>query len=81
MYEADKDSVRTLDAANTIQADNSHEKMLAHQLAAAHKVTMDMIGSVVPHSRDATIQTRRLNAAVRYMTAFQQGLRRFASWE
>jgi len=63
-----------LDVANTIQAGNSSEKMLAHQLAAMHKVAMEMIGSVVPHSRDAAIQYRRLNAAVRCMTAYQQGL-------
>ena len=63
-----------LDAVNTIQAENSLEKMLAHQLAAAHKATMEMIGSVVPHSRDAAIQNRRLNAAARCMTAYQQGL-------
>ena len=31
-------------------------------------------GSVVPHSRDAAIEGRRLNAAVRCMTAYQQGL-------
>ena len=36
-----------------------------------HKVAMEMIGSVVPHSRDAA---QRLNAAVRCMTAYQQGL-------
>ena len=63
-----------LDVANTIQARDSSEKMLAHQLAAMHKVGMEMIGSVVPHSRDAAIQNRRLNAAVRFMTAYQQGL-------
>jgi hypothetical protein len=58
-----------LDAANTIQAGNSLEKMLAHQLAAAHKAAMEMMGSVVPHSHDVAIQNRRLNAAVRCMTA------------
>jgi hypothetical protein len=63
-----------VDAANAIEAGNSLEKMLAHQLAAAHKATMEMIGSLVPHSRDAAIQNRRLNAAVRCMTAYQQGL-------
>jgi hypothetical protein len=63
-----------LDVVNAIQAGNSSEKMLAHQLAAMHRVAMEMIGSVVPHSRDAAIQNRRLNAAVRCMTAYQQGL-------
>ena len=33
-----------------------------------------MIGSVVPHSRDAAIQNKRLNTAARCMTAYQQGL-------
>jgi hypothetical protein len=63
-----------LDVANTIQAGNSSEKMLAHQLAAMHKAAMEMIGSVVPHSRDAAIQNRRLNAAARCMTVYQRGL-------
>lgn len=63
-----------LDVANTIQAGNSSEKMLAHQLAAMHKVAMEMIGSVVPHSDDAAIQNRRLNAAVRCIAVYQQGL-------
>ena len=63
-----------LDAVNTIQAENSLEKMLAHQLAAAHKAVMEMIGAVVPQSRDAAIQNRRLNAAVRGMTVYQNGL-------
>ena len=63
-----------IDAADSIQAKNSLEKMLAHQLAAAHKVAMEMIGSVVAHSRDVAIQNKRLNAAARCMTAYQQGL-------
>jgi len=63
-----------LDAVNTIQAGNSLEKMLAHQLAAAHKATMEMIGSVHPNTHDATAHTKRLNAAARCMHAYQQGL-------
>jgi hypothetical protein len=63
-----------VDAANAIQAGNSLEKMLAHQLAAAHKATMEMIGSVHPNSHDASAHTKRLNAATRCMRAYQQGL-------
>jgi hypothetical protein len=63
-----------LDVADTIQAGDSSEKMLAHQLAAIYKVAREMMGSVVPRSRDAAIQNRRLDAAVRCMTAYQQGL-------
>lgn len=51
--------------------------MLTHQLAAAHKVTMEMIGSVYPNSHDATANTKRLNAATRCMKAYQQGLLTF----
>jgi hypothetical protein len=63
-----------VDAANAIQAGNSLEKMLAHQLAAAHKATMEMIGSVDPNSHDASAHTKRLNAFARCMTAYQHGL-------
>ena len=59
---------------DTIQAENSLEKMLAHQLAAAHKAIMEMIGSVVPHSRDAALQNRRLNVAARGLSVYQEGL-------
>jgi hypothetical protein len=63
-----------VDAANAIQAGNSLEKMLAHQLAAAHKAAMEMIGSVHPNSHDASAHTKRLNAAARCMHAYQHGL-------
>jgi hypothetical protein len=63
-----------VDASASIQSRDSLEKMLAHQLAAAHKVTMEMIESVVPHSHDTAIQNKRLNAAVRCMAAYQKGL-------
>jgi hypothetical protein len=63
-----------VDAANAIQAGNSLEKMLAHQLAAAHKAAMEMIGSVHPNSHDGSAHTKRLNAAARCMRAYQEGL-------
>jgi hypothetical protein len=63
-----------VDAAGTIQAGNSLEKMLAHQLAAMHKVAMEIIGSVHPNSHDASAHTKRLNAVARCMTAYQHGL-------
>ena len=62
-----------LDAANTIQASNSLEKMLAHQLAAAHKVAMQQLGCV-RYGQDAAAQAKRLNAVARCMEAYQQGL-------
>jgi hypothetical protein len=62
-----------LDAANSIQASNSLEKMLAHQLAVAHKLVMEQIGQAC-YEQNARDQTKRLNAAARCMAVYQQGL-------
>jgi hypothetical protein len=62
-----------LDAANSIQATNSMEKMLAHQLAAAHKAAMELLG-YVPYDENAVARSKRVNAAARCMTVYQQGL-------
>ncbi len=62
-----------LDTANTIKANNSLEKMLAHQLALAHKMAMRQIGRAEVEY-DSVTQLRRLNVATRFMAVFQQGL-------
>jgi hypothetical protein len=62
-----------LDAATSIQANDSLEKMLAHQMAAAHKCAMELMGQV-RYEQDAAVQAKRLNAAARCMAAYQQGL-------
>lgn len=62
-----------LDAALSIQASNSLEKMLAHQMAVAHKQAMKQMGQVSRES-NAAAQAKRLNAAARCMTVYQQGL-------
>jgi hypothetical protein len=62
-----------LDAANSIQARNSLEKMLAHQMATAHKLVMEQMGQVCDE-QNARDQTKRLNAAARCMAVYQQGL-------
>jgi hypothetical protein len=62
-----------LDAANSIQAVNSLERMLAHQLAAAHKLVIKQMGQVC-YEQNARYQTKRLNAAARCMAVYQQGL-------
>lgn len=62
-----------LDASDTIQAQNSLEKMLAHQLAATHAVVMEQVGQV--HIREKGQATaKRLSAIARCLTAYQQGL-------
>ena len=77
-----------VDTADTIRAGNSIEKMLSHQLAAAHTLAMRLTGRADMHSRnaapDAFGQTNRAfhaveaaraaNAAARMMEAFQRGL-------
>ena len=62
-----------LDASASIEAANSLEKMLAHQLAVAHKNAMEQIGRA--HGACAPdIEIKRLNVATRLMSVFQQGL-------
>ena len=84
---ADRANVLTLgvDAAQTIQAQNSLERMLAHQLAAAHALGMRMAvaagenlaayknnGCRYPH---LSIEAGRMaNTAARLMDAYQRGL-------
>ena len=74
-----------LDAADTVQAQNSIEQMLAHQLATAHAATMKLSAQlnrqiermeVVDRGarQAANIEATRLAGAVsRMMTTFQQG--------
>ena len=75
-----------LDAAESINAANSLEKMLAHQLAASHRSAMKLVGemnrqadhlaNVRGSEQDrANVQVTRLaGATARVMTTFQQGL-------
>jgi hypothetical protein len=75
------------DAADTIKARNSLEKMLAHQIASAHGLAMKLaaksgqfLGKVTswdPEGRQqiSSIEASRLaNSAARMMEAFNQGL-------
>jgi hypothetical protein len=62
-----------IDTADSIQASNSAEKMLAHQLAATHKTAMELLASM-PDDNNSVVRSKRVNAAVRCLTAYQQGL-------
>ena len=73
-----------VDVAETIQARNSIEKMMAHQLAAAHKLAMIFAGKareLVEHDGGAYQQdgiyaveaSRVANSSARMMDAFQKG--------
>ena len=75
-----------LDAADSIDAKNSLEKMLAHQLAAGHRSAMKLVAEVnrqtgylanvrgSEQDRMNVQVTRLAGATARMMTAFQQGL-------
>jgi hypothetical protein len=74
-----------VDTADTIQATNSAEQMLAHQLAAAHAGAMNLMGQVtnmmvmqgtaLRTDDGANLRVTRLaGAASRMMMAFQQGM-------
>ena len=76
-----------LDLAETIQADNSLEKMLAHQLAATHRSTMKMMAQLnrcvenmdntyQPDAQErANVQGTRLAGAIaRMQGTFQSGV-------
>jgi hypothetical protein len=62
-----------VDASASIQSRNSLEKMMAHQLAAVHRVVMDHM-AFVASGYDPASQAKRLNAAARCMSVYQQGL-------
>ena len=74
-----------IDAAETIQAANSIEKMMAHQLAAAHKLAMTFAGKAKSLIEEeggswqrqdtacAAEAARVANSAARMMDAFQKG--------
>ncbi len=62
-----------VDAAETIGADNSLEKMLAHQMTLCHKASFEMLDKALSQ-RDTVEQARLANVAARLMTTFQQGL-------
>jgi len=74
-----------VDAAESIQAQNSLEREMAHQMAAAHALAMKMIGasreelaayanSGHRHPHRSQEAARMANTAARLMDAFQRGL-------
>jgi hypothetical protein len=62
-----------LDASDTIQASNSLEKMLAHQLAVCHTAAMNYVAKA-NLQRDPQHAVRMMNLGIRAMETFQRGL-------
>lgn len=63
-----------IDASESINASNSLEKMLAHQMAAAHKHSLNLMAKI-PRAEDNLEALRITNASVRLMLAYQCGVR------
>jgi hypothetical protein len=63
-----------VDAANSGCAENSLEKMLCHQLAAAHSAAMKLVGRVGGGGMPIVEESRLANAAGRMMQIFQEGM-------
>jgi hypothetical protein len=63
-----------LDAANSIQASNSLEKMLAHQMPVAHRFVFKLLARASNPTVPPLEMARLTNAAARMMEAFQGGL-------
>jgi len=75
-----------VDAAETIQAENSLEKMLAHQLAAAHKLAMTFAkqaldslnkpdhGTNYQNDLHAVESARAANTSAKLMDVYQKGI-------
>jgi hypothetical protein len=61
-----------IDAAETIGASNSLEKMLAHQMAVCHAESMKLIVKA-GKSRDENVSLKMLNAATRFLDIYQKG--------
>ena len=67
-----------LDASETVQAGNSLEKMLAHQLTACHFAAMTLLARAMAagesRAPDPVQVTRYTNAAARMMDCYQAGM-------
>jgi len=72
-----------VDAAETIEADNSLEKMLAHQMTAMHVMAMRLMAKASRHTENLTTSythpstdqaVKVVNAAARLMDTYQRGL-------
>lgn len=63
-----------IDVAESIQAKNSVEKMLAHQMATAHVMVMQLLAKI-QRAEDTVDISRLTNASARLMTTFQEAIK------
>lgn len=62
-----------LDASDSIHANNSLEKMLAHQMTVCHDTALKYV-SRANMQQDPQHATRMMNLSIRAMEVFQKGL-------
>lgn len=64
-----------IDAAHSIQARNSLEKMLAHQMAVCHSKAMEIMTTAADYPKGREdLEIKRLNLAARLMDTYQKGM-------
>ena len=62
-----------VDVSNTVKAANTAEKLVAHEIALAHKVAMEQARRA-QRERDPAIELKRLQISARMMATVQQGV-------
>ena len=62
-----------IDVADTVKASNTAEKLVAHEIAVAHKVAMEQAMRAANES-DPVMEVKRLQISARMMAVAQQGL-------
>ena len=62
-----------LDTADSVNASNAAEKMIAHQMAVAHRTSLDLIAEAA-NIRDPIEKCRMINMASKLMDTSQKGL-------
>jgi hypothetical protein len=63
-----------VDAAQSAQAENSLEKMLCHQMAAAHRAAMKLLDTSLNRSLPPVEMVRLSNASARMMQIYQEAV-------
>ena len=66
-----------LDASESVKGANSIEKMLVHQMAAAHKMAMGLMAQIESNELCDDI-VKLVNASTRLMSTFQNGMQTLA---
>jgi hypothetical protein len=62
-----------VDLSKTMNASNSAEKTISHQIAVAHKIAMQQAAWATTE-RDPKMEMRRIHASARMMTVAQEGM-------